>query len=57
MDASITAQALSAALKRPHPPLVIDVRRAQAFLDAAGMLCGARGMILCDGLFRRCREQ
>ena len=41
MDASITAGALKAALSQPHPPLVIDVRRAKAFTDADDMLAGA----------------
>jgi rhodanese-related sulfurtransferase len=41
MDASITADALSAALAQPHPPLVIDVRRSKAFVEAADMLSGA----------------
>jgi thiosulfate sulfurtransferase len=41
MDASITAAALRQALRSGHPPLVIDVRREQAFLAAGDMLRGA----------------
>ena len=41
MDRSITADALSAALAQSNPPLVIDVRRTKAFVDATDMLAGA----------------
>ena len=41
MDVSVTATELSAALKGPYPPLVIDVRRTKAFVDAADMCAGA----------------
>jgi rhodanese-related sulfurtransferase len=40
MDTAITPGALSAALAQPHPPLVIDVRRTKAFVDAADMFAG-----------------
>lgn len=41
MDASISPKALATALSQPRAPLVIDVRRAKAFSDAADMLAGA----------------
>ena len=41
MDASMTAAALSAALAQLNPPLVIDVRRAKAFMDSEAMVAGA----------------
>ena len=41
MDTSITAAALNAALAQSHPPLVIDVRRSRAFIDANDMFAGA----------------
>jgi rhodanese-related sulfurtransferase len=41
MDASITAAALRQSLASPQPPLVIDVRRAERFLESPFMLKGA----------------
>jgi rhodanese-related sulfurtransferase len=38
---SIDAGALRAAIASPEPPLVIDVRKPPAFLDAANMISGA----------------
>jgi rhodanese-related sulfurtransferase len=41
MDASITPNAFSTALAQSNAPLVIDVRRAKAFTEAADMIAGA----------------
>lgn len=41
MDASITPAALQQALRSEQPPLVIDVRKAPAFLGATDMIRGA----------------
>ncbi len=41
MDASITPTVLSAALAQSNSPIVIDVRRAKAFTEAADMVSGA----------------
>ena len=41
MDVAITAAALRATLTQPNPPLLIDVRRAKAFTEAADMVSGA----------------
>jgi rhodanese-related sulfurtransferase len=41
MDASITPAALQQALRSSHPPLVVDVRKRAAFLDAPDMIRGA----------------
>jgi rhodanese-related sulfurtransferase len=41
MDASITPAALQQALRSNQPPLVVDVRKAQAFLAAPDMIRGA----------------
>jgi rhodanese-related sulfurtransferase len=41
MDASITPAALQQALRTSQPPLVIDVRKAPAFLAASDMIRGA----------------
>jgi len=41
MDASITSAALHQSLSANQPPLVIDVRKKSAFLDATDMIRGA----------------
>ena len=41
MDASITSAALRQSLASAAPPLVIDVRKRPAFLDAQAMIRGA----------------
>ena len=41
MDASITPAALQLALRSSNPPLVVDVRKNPAFLDAPDMIRGA----------------
>ena len=41
MDASITPAALRQAVNSERPPLIVDVRRAAAFLSAPDMLEGA----------------
>jgi len=41
MDASLSPAALQQALRSPQPPLVVDVRKAPAFLAAPDMIRGA----------------
>ena len=41
MDASISAAALRQSLRSPQPPLVIDVRRQERFLESADLIRGA----------------
>jgi len=41
MDASTSSTALRQSLRSAQPPLVIDVRRQERFLDSTYLLCGA----------------
>jgi hypothetical protein len=41
MDATLSSNVLSSAIRGGRPPLIIDVRRKPAFRAATGMIAGA----------------